>query len=219
MKQVEIHVKILFRKLWKKTLSNSSDGNGAWKAEREQRQSPTLVWKSPVSLKKVQKAAGVWVKKQRSEIWVFPCLQSAPLMNGSTPAPLRKTHNPMHTHKTLLNTHTRGVHTHTQFSQELSRVEVLRGRAGRNNGLNSRGEREREREREGGVEERRERWDMGGGEWKGAGTCTVLFSTCAHACVCASLYLHWYPDKSFYSLQSIMWSVTLINRLLRLSPQ
>lgn len=66
----------------------------------------------------------------------------------------------MHTHKTLLNTHMQGVHAHTQFSQELSGVEVLRGRAGRNNGLNSRGERERETEREGGVEERTERWEV-----------------------------------------------------------
>ena len=82
----------------------------------------------------------------------------------------------MHTHKTLLNTHTRGVHTHTfkEFSQELSGVEVLRGRAGRNNGLNSRGERAREGGR-GCTEEVR------GGEWKGAGTCCVLN-------VCVPLY-------------------------------
>lgn len=53
---------------------------------------------------------------------------------------------------------------------------MLRGRAGRNNGLNSRGE--REKEREGGVEERRERWEVRGGEWKGAGTCTVLLPVC-----------------------------------------
>lgn len=87
--------KIIFRKAVGKNPQNSSDDNGAWRAEREQRQSPTLVRKVQWVLKEVQKkTAGVWVKKQRSEIWVFPCLQSAPLMNGCTPAPLRKTHNP-----------------------------------------------------------------------------------------------------------------------------
>lgn len=47
----------------------------------------------------------------------------------------------------------------------------------------------REKEREGGVEERRERWEVRGGEGKGAGTCTVLFSMCVCACVCATVYL------------------------------
>lgn len=41
----------------------------------------------------------------------------------------------------------------------------------------------REKEREGGVEEKRERWEVRGGEWKGAGTRTVLFSMCAYAIV------------------------------------
>lgn len=69
-------------------------------------------------------------------------------MNGYTSAPLRKTHSPVHTHKTL-STHAQAVHTHTEFSQELCRAGVLGGRAARNNGLNSRREREGETEREG----------------------------------------------------------------------
>lgn len=69
---------------------------------------------------------------------------------------------------------------------------MLRGRAGRNNGLNSRGE--REKEREGGVEEKRERWEVRGGEWKGAGTRTVLFSMCVYACAYAIVYYRYSPS-------------------------
>lgn len=54
----------------------------------------------------------------------------------------------------------------------------------------------REGEREGGVEERRERWEVRGGEWKGAGTYTVLFSVCV-----ALLYICVGPwVKLFFSL-------------------
>lgn len=96
--------------------------------------------------------------KARSEY--SPCLQSAPLMNGCTSALLTKTHKPVHTHKTLLNTCMQGVHTYTEFSQQLSRVDLLRGRAGWNNGLNSReGERDREKARE---RERGRGWRKGG---------------------------------------------------------
>lgn len=62
MGQVETPAKNVFRKLCKKTiLINSNDGNGALRTEREQRHGPTLVRKSPVSLKKKvhKKAAGV----------------------------------------------------------------------------------------------------------------------------------------------------------------
>lgn len=76
----------------KKIQVNSSSGTGAWEAEREQQQSPAPVQKSSES-KKTPKAAGVRIKRRRSESSVFPSLQSALLMNGCTPAPLRKTHN------------------------------------------------------------------------------------------------------------------------------
>lgn len=71
---------------------------------------------------------------------------------------------------------------------------MLRGSAGRNNGLNSRGE--REREREGGVEERRERWEVRGGEWKGAGTCIMLFPVC----VCDTFVFSWVFTVHHYHL-------------------
>lgn len=163
MRQVEIPAGNVFRKLCKsKILSNSNDGNGAWRTEkRAATQSHSGAQKSSESSKKkstkkqpVCELKSGAVRSERS-----PSLQSTPLMNGCTPAPLRKTHSPVHTHKTPLNTHTLGVrththththsHTHREFSRELSGVEVLRGRAGRNNGLNSRGERERVCEREG----------------------------------------------------------------------
>lgn len=130
--------------------------------------------------------------KARSEY--SPCLQSAPLMNGCTSALLTKTHKPVHTHKTLLNTCMQGVHTYTEFSQQLSRVDLLRGRAGWDNGLNSReGERdrgktwEREREREG----LKKRWEVKGGASKGAETHTELSVVCVDMllCICDGTWL------------------------------
>lgn len=49
---------MIFRSLLN-TLSNSSNGNDAWMAEREQRQSPASVQKSPVSPKKSPKKQAV----------------------------------------------------------------------------------------------------------------------------------------------------------------
>lgn len=55
-RQVEIPGKNYFQKAVKKIWSNSWDGNSAWRAVREQWQSPTLKRISPVSLKKKKKS-------------------------------------------------------------------------------------------------------------------------------------------------------------------
>lgn len=73
---------------------------------------------------------------------------------------------------------------------------MLKGRAGRNNGLNSRGERERKRGRgEGGVEERRERWEVRGGE-KGWGQC---YSFSLPETLFSSLFLYRYDHDDVHT--------------------
>lgn len=60
------------------------------------------------------------------------------------------------------------MHIHSEFSEELSGAELLRGRTGRKSGLNSKGERTvgRERLREG-LNRGEKRWEVRGGAWKG----------------------------------------------------
>ena len=116
MRQIEIPAKNVFRELCKnKILTNSNDGNGALRTEREQRHSPTLVRSESCKKKKksTKKQPVCELKSGAVRSECSPSLQSTPLMNGCTPAPLRKTHSPVRTHKTPLNTHTRGVRTHT----------------------------------------------------------------------------------------------------------
>lgn len=88
----------------------------------------------------------------------------------------------------------RGVHTHTQFSQELRGLEALRGRTGKNNGLNSRGvregEKEREREPEGGREEGRERRGEGGVEVGGKGERGEVKRGRDHYCAASNMHEH-----------------------------
>lgn len=126
-------------------------------------------------------------------------------------------HTALCAHIKLFLTHTRKEFTHTHsFHRSWAKWKCSEGeQAGImdliQEGREKEGERERKREREGGVGERRERWEVRGGEWKGAGTCTVLFPMRACVCVCVM-----HASLCFLgALSSLLWSFSATTKYSR----